>query len=208
MAKTRGATPRQRHPAAPADATEHWTYSDCATWPEDERWELFDGEAVLMSPAPARVHQDVVLELGRQVANFLLGNTCRPYIAPFDVRLPEADEADEHIDTVVQPDLAVICDPARLDDRGCRGAPDWIVEVISAATAALDQYRKRDIYERHGVREYWLVHPGDRLVFIYRLQDGRYGKPEVHKATGATPVATLQGLVVEWGLVFPTPEGN
>jgi Uma2 family endonuclease len=187
-------------------ATESFTYADYRGWPDGERWELIDGQAYDMCPAPARVHQDVVLELGRQVANFLLGQPCRPYVAPFDVRLPEADEPDDAIKNVVQPDLAVICDPRKLDDKGCRGAPDWIMEVLSPRTAAKDQRPKRDLYERHGVGEYWLVHPTDQVLFIYRLADGRYGKPDVRPALGETPVATLPGLVIQWASVFPQEE--
>ncbi len=88
--------------------------------------------------------------------------------APFDVRLPKHGEPDELVDTVLQPDLALICDPAELDDRGCRGAPDWIVEILSPHTAAHDQIHKRALYERHGVHEYWLLHPTDRVLTIYQ----------------------------------------
>ncbi|MDT0499095.1 Uma2 family endonuclease [Algiphilus sp. W345] len=99
------------------DARYH-TYADYLTWPEDLRYELIDGAAYLMAPAPAPDHQDVVGELFRQAANALEGKPCRPYLAPFDVRLPKGDEADERIDTVLQPDLLAICDRARIDRRG------------------------------------------------------------------------------------------
>ena len=92
--------------------------------------------------------------------------------APFDVRLPEGDEADDEIITVVQPDISVICDPAKLDNRGCRGAPDFIIEILSPATAGKDQIQKVALYEKHGVKEYWLVHPGDRLITV-RLLDSK-----------------------------------
>jgi Uma2 family endonuclease len=129
------------------------TYAEYLTWPEDERRELMDGVAYAMTPAPGRRHQSILVELSRQVANLLQGADCRPYSAPFDVRLPEGDEADEQVVTVVQPDLAVVCDPAKLDDAGCRGAPDWIVEVLSPATASRDPIEKRALYARHGVKE-------------------------------------------------------
>ena len=92
---------------------------------------------------------------------------------------PKGATADDQIDTVVQPDIVVVCDPAKLDRRGCLGAPDWVVEILSPTTAAKDQSLKRTLYERHGVREFWLVHPADRLVIAYRLEAGTYGKPEV-----------------------------
>jgi len=185
-----------------------FTYADYCRWPGNERWELIGGEAFDMSPAPARIHQDLVVGLLVQVHGALAGSPCRVYVAPFDVRLPEADEADDDIRNVVQPDLAVICDPARLDDKGCRGAPDWIIEVLSPRTAAKDQRRKRDLYERHGVREYWLVHPTDRIVFVYRLEEGHYGKPDVNAARGETEVAVLPGFAIQWDRVFPEAVGD
>lgn len=154
-------------------------------------------------------------ELFRQVANALAGHSCLAFIAPFDVRLPRADEPDEAVDTVVQPDLSVICDPGKLDERGCRGAPDWVVEVLSPATAAHDHIVKRAVYERAGVREYcgsmprrprpgagvreyWLVHPVDRIVTIYRLEAGRFGVPEAREFSGCHAVGMLPEVVIDW----------
>ena len=119
-------------------------------------------------------------------------------IAPLDVRLPRGDEADEAVDTVVQPDLLVVCDPARIDERG---VPDWIIEVLSPATAAHDQVRKRDLYETAGVREYWLVHPTDRIVIVYRLENGRYGRPDIAELTGETSPQAVPGVVIDWARV-------
>ncbi|WP_295393201.1 Uma2 family endonuclease [uncultured Thiodictyon sp.] len=177
---------------------DHFTYGDYTRWPDDERWELIDGEAYNMCPAPTRIHQKLVLEIATQIHAFLRDSPCEVYVAPFDVRLPKADEADERVDTVVQPDIAVICDPGKLDDAGCRGAPNWIVEVLSPRTAAKDQRQKRDAYERAGVREYWLVHPTDRTLMIYRLADGAYGRPEVQALVGETAVAAMAGLCITW----------
>jgi Uma2 family endonuclease len=165
------------------DSARH-TYGEYLTWSDDPRYELVDGVAYAMTPAPGRRHQEVVVELLRQVANALEHSPCRVYVAPFDVRLPRGEEADADIDTVLQPDLAVICDPAKLDERGCRGAPDWVIEVLSPSTAVHDQTRKREAYERHGVPELWLVHPTDALLMIYRLREGAYGKPEVRELAG------------------------
>ncbi len=115
-----------------------------------------------------------------------------------DVRLPKLDEVDERVDTVVQPDVLVVCDPAKLDRRGGRGAPDFGVAVLSPSTAGHDHVRKRRVYERSGVKEYWLVHPTDRLVTIYRLIEGEYGKPEIRELSGETPVAVLPGVAIVW----------
>ncbi|MCG6940862.1 MAG: Uma2 family endonuclease [Thiohalocapsa sp.] len=183
----------------PALKIGQFTYGDYRRWPEEERWELIDGEAWDMSPAPTRAHQQMVVELTRQIGNFLLGKPCEVYAAPFDVRLPRADEADDRVESVVQPDVAVICDSSKLDDAGCRGAPDWIIEVLSRRTAVKDHTVKRDLYERHGVQEYWLVHPTDRVLTIYRLVDGAYGKPDVQALTGETPVRVIDGLGIQWG---------
>lgn len=180
-----------------------FTYGDYSAWPDDERWELINGVAYDMTPAPSRVHQEVVVELARQIGNFLRDRPCRVYVAPFDVRLPDTDEADERVETVVQPDIAVICDESKLDDKGCRGAPDLIVEVLSPRTAAKDMIQKRDSYERHGVREYWLVHPVDHLLWIYRLEGDVFGKPEVRATEATTSSSVLGGLEIDWSQVFP-----
>lgn len=175
------------------------TYADYLTWPEDVRYELIDGEAYMMAPpAPALDHQDVAGEVYFQLRQQLDGHRCRPFIAPVDVRLPRIDEADETVETVVQPDVLVVCDPAKLDRRGVRGAPDWVVEVLSPTTAAHDQIVKRRIYERAGVAEYWLVHPGDRTLTIYLLENGQYGKPDIRELEGETPIAMLPGVVIAW----------
>lgn len=182
----------------PRRDAEHHTYADYCSWPDDVRHELIDGVAYAMGPAPVRRHQGILLELARQVANVLEGSPCRPYIAPFDVRLPKTDEIDNEVDTVVQPDLVVICDRAKLDDKGCRGAPDWVVEVLSPSTAGHDQILKRALYQRVGVREYWLVHPVDRIVTIYTLNSGSYGVPDVRELVGTLAVAVLPEIVIDW----------
>ena len=180
-----------------------FTYADYCRWPDDERWELIEGMAYRMV-TPGLAHQAVVGELFLQIANYLRGKPCRPFIAPFDVRLPRGNEADEEVTTVVQPDISVICDPDKLDERGCRGAPDWVIEVLSPSTAAKDQIQKLAAYERAGVREVWLVHPTDHVVIVYTLNaDGSYGKPAIHETTGTLTPGLFPDLLIEWGLVFP-----
>lgn len=182
----------------PKRDTQRHTYGEYRRWPDDVRYEIIDGSAYAMAPAPSRRHQEVLGELFRQVANALEGHSCRAFIAPFDVRLPRGAEADDEIETVVQPDLAVVCDQAKLDAQGCRGAPDWVVEVLSPATAGHDHIQKRAVYERAGVREYWLVHPSDRIVTVYRLDGGRYGAPEVRELTGRQPIGVLAQVEIDW----------
>jgi Uma2 family endonuclease len=164
-------------PARRLPTSSLYTYGDYRQWQGDERWELIDGEAQLMSPAPRIQHQRVAGALYRQIAQFLEGHACEALIAPFDVRLPKAGEADDAVDTVVQPDLAVVCDPSKIDALGVRGAPDLVVEVLSPATAGRDEILKRDLYERSGVCEYWLIDPDSLSLRVYQATKGRFGKP-------------------------------
>ncbi|PPD34195.1 MAG: hypothetical protein CTY19_04900 [Methylomonas sp.] len=181
----------------------HYTYRDYLSWPDDVRCELIDGVVYMMSPAPILAHQDVAGEIFFQAKQALRGKPCRAMIAPLDVRLPRHDEADENTDVVVQPDVLVVCDPNKLDRRGVRGAPDWVVEVLSPSSASRDQIEKRRIYERHGVLEYWLVHPTDRILTVYQLQNGEYGKPDIFKLEGSTPVTVLPGVSIDWEAMTP-----
>ncbi len=186
----------------PQRKTEHYTYADYQTWPDDTRYELIDGVAYAMAPAPTRTHQSLVLELARQIATALKGKPCQAFVAPFDVRLFAADAADEQVDTVVQPDVLVVCDPDKVDERGVRGAPDWVAEVLSPGSAARDQIVKLALYERAGVREYWLLHPTDRLVTVYRLEAGRYGRPEISEMKDSLGIGVLPDVTVDW-TAFP-----
>lgn len=181
----------------------HYTYKDYLTWPDDVRCEIIDGQVYMMTPAPILAHQDVAGEIFYQAKQALQGKTCRALIAPLDVRLPRDNEAEEDSDIVVQPDVMVVCDPNKLDRRGVRGAPDWVVEVLSPKSASRDQIEKRRIYERHGVLEYWLVHPTDRVLTIYRLENGEYGKPDIFALQGSTPVLVLPGISIDWEALVP-----
>lgn len=176
-------------------------YGDYRTWPEETRYELIDGVAYAMAPAPARLHQRLGLELARQIADALEGGPCEVNVAPFDVRLPESGEADDDITTVLQPDITVVCDPARLDAAGCRGAPDWVVEVLSPATAAHDQTVKLSAFERHGVKECWLVHPTDYVVSVYTLLEGQYGRPAIRELAGRLASIAVPAVEIDWARV-------
>jgi Uma2 family endonuclease len=189
------------------DAQLH-TYADYLAWPDDLRYELIDGVAYLMTPAPSRPHQEIVGQIYRQAANALQGKACRAYVAPFDVRLPKAGQADEETDTVLQPDVLVVCDRRKLDERGMRGAPDWVVEVLSPTTASHDQTLKLAAYEGAGVPEVWLIHPTDRLVTIYRLEsDARYGRPFIWELKGQTAISSVPDLSIDWDPVLAQLDG-
>lgn len=175
-----------------------YRYGDYRRWPDDSRYELIEGVAYLKAPAPSTDHQTLVLELAFQVRSALEGSACRVLLAPVDVLLPRAGEADDEVDTVVQPDVLVVCDPGKIVMRGVRGAPDWAVEVLSPSSASHDQTIKLVAYERAGVREYWLVHPTDRVLIVYRLGTDGYGKPDIQELTGETAVGVLAGVTIRW----------
>jgi len=182
-----------------------YTYRDYRTWSENERWELIEGVAYNMSPSPSTDHQQIVLALPNAFFNFLRGKPCQVFIAPLDVRLPEADETDDEITSVVQPDLFVVCDSTKIDDSGCKGAPDLIVEVLSPYTAQTDLKDKFDLYEKVGVKEYWLIQPIDRTVMVFtRGTDGKYGRPARYTEEGEIEIAFLAPLRIVLKDVFPT----
>ena len=182
-----------------------YTYSDYRIWPDEERWELIHGVAWDMSAAPNRYHQGLTMELARQIANYLEGKPCRVYIAPFDVLLPGFGETEEDdITNVVQPDISVICERNKLTAKGCTGAPDFIIEILSPSTSKKDHFDKLNLYEEFGVQEYWIVDPGNRYVQVYRLsENGKYPKaPEVFEREGLVASSVVSGLEIDIGKVF------
>ncbi|MBF0411058.1 MAG: Uma2 family endonuclease [Candidatus Riflebacteria bacterium] len=182
---------------------EYYTYKDLLNFPENERWEVIDGQIFDMSPAPSRRHQEILWNLSKLVAAFLEGKQCKAYFAPFDVRLPRRNEPDEEIETVVQPDLVVVCDETKLDEKGCRGAPDWVVEIISPSTSEKDLIHKKNLYELHKVPEYWVVFPGDRVVQVFDLNNlEKYVQKRIYIGNAKAPVQVLPGLIIDLQKVF------
>lgn len=182
---------------------EKYTYGDYLTWPEGERWELIDGVAYDMSPAPNRIHQKILGNLFYQMKNYLKDKSCEVYFAPLDVRLPRENEKDEDVTTVVQPDIVIVCDHSKLDDKGCRGNPDLAVEVLSPFTAQKDIKIKFKLYEKVGVKEYWLIHPTDKTVMIFKLKEnGEYGKPETYSEEDLITVGIFEDLIIDLKEVF------
>jgi Uma2 family endonuclease len=180
-----------------------YTYADYRNWPDGLRCEILHGIIYDMTPAPLRKHQLVLGELHGQFWNFLKDKKCRAYMAPFDVRLPRGDEADDDIDTVVQPDISIICDSRKLDELGCRGAPDLIVEILSPSTASKDQKEKLALYEKHGVKEYWIVQPDNKIVMVFQLSKTMsYGKPDIYTHEDTINVKRFKGLVIDLASVF------
>lgn len=184
--------------ALPKSTERRFTYADNRQWPDNERWELIDGVAYAMSPAPTISHQIMTGQLFRQIDQALDASPCRALIAPVDVLLPAANEADDQATTVVQPDILVVCDPTKVTENNIHGAPDWIIEVLSPATARHDHLTKRALYERAGVREYWLVHPVDRVITLYTLKDSLYGAPEIAEMAGERAPTIFPEIVIRW----------
>ncbi|CCJ33508.1 Uma2 family endonuclease [Caloramator australicus] len=161
-----------------------FTYIDYLKLDSNERVELIDGQFFAMSPAPSRVHQKIVTEGARIIGNFLAekGLNCEVYVAPFDVRLMDEGESEDSCKNVVQPDISVVCDKNKLDDKGCKGAPDFIIEVVSPSNASIDYVKKLYLYEKFGVKEYWIVNPDSKNVLVYILNDEeQYGEPQKYK---------------------------
>ena len=141
------------------------------------------------------------------IGKYLQKKTCKIYHAPFDVRLPLPlkKQKSNKIDTVVQPDICVICDLTKLDTQGCNGAPDWIIEILSPATSKKDLTEKFDIYQNAGVQEYWVVYPFEKIIASYRLDDnGKYQPLRVNPfAQGEKiPVGIFSDLMVDLEEVF------
>ncbi|MCF6240447.1 MAG: Uma2 family endonuclease [Bacteroidales bacterium] len=163
------------------DLNKQYTYADYLTWLDDKRRELINGFIKIMTPAPRRIHQEISSYLHRDIANYLRKKSCKVYHAPFDVRLIEKDKtADKEIINVVQPDISVICDLSKLDDRGCLGAPDFIIEILSPSTSKTDLKDKYALYQKFGVKEYWIVFPTEKVIYQYVLEKGKYEQKGIY----------------------------
>ncbi len=184
-----------------------YTYEDYMKWTVPDMMELIRGKIYKMSPTPRAVHQVVTGEVYRQIANYLKRKKCQVFIAPFDVRLPVSSKkkADKDITTVVQPDVCVVCDASKIDERGCLGAPDWIIEVLSPRTSAKDLSIKFEVYEKAGVHEYWVVHPTEQTLMVYTLdENGKYeGMLKPYIRTDQVSPITLPDLKINLEEIFP-----
>lgn len=179
----------------------NYSYADYLLWPEEERWELLDGIAY-MRAAPSRRYQEIQVELLRQISNYLVGKTCRVYGSPFDVRLSKSEE-DTDIKDVVQPDITIVCDKSKLDERGCKGSPDCVIEIVSPSTASMDYIKKLSLYEKNEVKEYWIVHPTDEIAMIYKLNENkRYGRPEIYSKEDVIKVGIFEDLSIYLNELF------
>jgi Uma2 family endonuclease len=189
------------------DLSGTYSYADYLTWRFEGMVELIHGKIYKMSPAPSSYHQRVVGELHLQIATHLKKKHCQVFIAPFDVRFPKSrKKGNEFIDTVVQPDLCVICDLEKIDAAGCLGAPDWIIEILSPHTSAKDLRQKFDVYEKSKVGEYWVADPVAGTMLVYKLNNkGKYeGHLKPYVRTDQLTSKTLPSLTIDLSEVFET----
>ena len=188
---------------AELDFSKDYTYADYLKWTFEERLELIKGKLFKMSPSPNRVHQKLSLEIARELSNYLRGNSCEVYTAPFDVRLPRKSTNDKDIITVVQPDVCVICDPSKLDDRGCIGAPDIVVEILSPGNNKKELQNKYEIYEESGVKEYWIISPQNETFLKYTLaEDGKFQTSHLMTIGDKVTTPILPGFVLDLTELF------
>ncbi len=208
------------------DIEKKYSYADYVNWNFAERIELIRGRIFKMSPSPMARHQITVQNIDGLVWSYLRGKPCRVFHAPFDVRLPLPETLkktfkplkknekyiftnipDDQIFTVVQPDICVICHLEKIDRRGCLGAPDWIVEVISKETAHVDVHEKFQLYEEAGVKEYWLVTPDVKQVIVFDLNEvNKYQLRKMYAAPDVIPVHIFPDLVIDLNEVFDWQE--
>jgi Uma2 family endonuclease len=192
---------------AQLDPNGSYTYADYLGWKFQESVELIRGKLMRPMAGPSAWHQELSVRFEYPILTFLRQSQCKMYHAPFDVRLTrDTGNGDAQIRTVVQPDIFVVCDKSKIDARGCLGAPDWIIEILSPGNSAHDTKIKFDLYEENGVREYWIVVPGLQTVQTYLLDDaGRYQLATEYAEPGPMSVATLPGLAIEWSEIFAEP---
>lgn len=180
----------------------HYTFADVLAWDEGENIEIINGEAFMMA-TPSRIHQKISMELSRQLANYLEGKSCEVYPAPFGVRLFEQNgDSPGNVDTAVEPDISIVCDRSKLDKYGCKGAPDMIIEILSPSTRRHDRLVKLNLYQRAGVREYWIVDPDNESVQVFTLDNGALKIHEDYGREDVAKVNVLDGCFIELSKVF------
>jgi Uma2 family endonuclease len=177
-----------------------YSYADYLSWDMEEMVELIKGKVFKKAAAaPRRIHQWLAGNLYTELNQFLKGKRNHAYIAPFDVRLPVKSKRDDKIYTVVQPDICVVCDPEKLDDCGCIGAPDLVVEVLSLGNKQLELQHKYEVYESSGIKEYWIMDPDSQTLLIYTLKDGKYQASRLMTTGDKAKSSVLEGFELDLG---------
>jgi Uma2 family endonuclease len=185
----------------PNDSFAGYTYADYLKWDFEEIVELIKGKIFAKAAAPSRKHQEVSGNIFLLLKTHLKNQKCKVYAAPFDVRLSK-DPDFRKIDSVVQPDISVICDFSKLDDKGCFGAPDLIVEILSPSNSQVELQNKYELYEEFGVREYWIIHPAECSLLIYTLVDGKYQPSRLFTSGQKVTSTVLPGFELDLEDVF------
>jgi len=187
------------------DPSGHYSYADYLSWTFEETLEIIRGKIFPMA-APGRTHQKVSMRLGVTLFNHFRSHPCEVYAAPFDVRLFDrlkSVKADRDIFTVVQPDLCVICDLDKLDERGCLGAPDLVVEILSPGNSSREMRLKKDLYAESGVGEYWIVDPFHETLARYNVEvAGDFGRPLIFVRGEQMPSVVFPDLNLDLGELF------
>ncbi|MHB1404215.1 MAG: Uma2 family endonuclease [Desulfitobacteriaceae bacterium] len=181
------------------DTSRQYTYEDWSKW--DGRWELINGKAYNMTPAPSSQHQFTVGELFFMIRSFFNNKNCLVFTAPFDVFFSESGDY-ESPDEITQPDIAVVCDKNQVTKQGCNGSPTIIVEVLSPSTALKDYNEKFQAYEKYGVKEYWIVDPANRMVHVHSLHEGLYTKRVTYGDQDQLKSAIFDDLIIPLQPIF------
>lgn len=185
------------------DPTLTYSYAHYLTWLFDERVELIKGQVFKMSPAPSPYHQQISVRIASELFVFLKNRKCQVYTAPFDVRFPKESTEDKDIYTVLQPDICVICDLAKLDTRGCIGAPDIVVEILSPGNNKTELLNKYSVYEEFGVKEYWVISPAEKTFLKYALDaKGKYQPSKLFTLSEKVESEVLPGFILDLDEVF------
>jgi len=186
------------------DFSKQYTYADYLTWRFDERVELIRGWISRMSPAPLVSHQRILMRLSLPIGNYLINKKCELFVAPFDVRLTNKRKSaiNKSITSVVQPDLSIISDLDKLDTKGCVGAPDWIIEILSPGNTKKEMKEKFSLYEENGVKEYWVVYPEYLMVQVFDLTNDKFVWRSNYVKEDLIPVGIFEGFAIDSDLIF------
>jgi len=186
------------------DFTKQYTYADYLTWQFEDRVELIRGFVSTDGLKPMRLHQEVLGSTYTKIFNYLEGKACKVYAAPFDVRLINKRKPvnNQSILSVVQPDICVICDLDKLDERGCLGSPDWIIEILSPGNSKKEMKEKYSLYEENGVREYWIISPIHQFVQVYHLIEEKFVLSDTYYQGDHIPVGIFEGFYIDSEKMF------
>ncbi|MEQ8187769.1 MAG: Uma2 family endonuclease [Candidatus Eremiobacterota bacterium] len=189
--------------ALPEKKQKYYSYADYLSWDSRERWEIIEGRLYNLA-SPSDVHQELSVILSSKFYNYFQNKTCRVYTAPFDVSFPsDSLDGDDKVYDVVQPDIIIVCDKNKISRKGCRGAPDIVIEILSPSTASKDFIRKQRLYEKNKVKQYWIVDPEEKSVFVFKLNEqSQYSRPEEYNKEDKIQLDGFEGLEIDLAGVF------